>query len=66
MEDDPGRTMVSAKLLGPDAVELTSKRDGEVVGIKRMSVAPGGKSIHVVFKNKEGDTIMTFDMRKEP
>ena len=66
VEDDPGRTMVSAKLLGPDAVELTSKRDGEVVGIKRMSVAPGGKSIHVVFKNKEGDTIMTFDMRKEP
>jgi hypothetical protein len=66
VEDDPGRTMVSAKLLSPDTVELTSKRNGEVVAIKRMSVVPGGKSIHVVFKNKEGNTIMAFDMQKEP
>jgi hypothetical protein len=66
VEDDPGRTMVSAKLLGPDTVELISKRNGEVVAIKRMSVAPGGKSIHVVFKDKDGNTMMAFDMRKEP
>ncbi len=66
VEDDPGGTMVSAKLLSADTVELTSKRNGEVVAIKRMSVAPGGKSIHVVFKNKEGNTTMVFDMRKEP
>jgi hypothetical protein len=66
VEDDPGHTMVSAKLLNPDTVELTSKRNGEVVGIKRMTVVPGGKLIHVVFKNKEGNTIMAFGMRKEP
>jgi len=42
--------MVSAKLLLPDTVELTSKRNGEIVAIKRMLVLPGGKSIHVVFK----------------
>ncbi len=66
VEDDPGRTMVSAKLLSPDTVELTSKRNGEVVAIKRMSVMPGRKSIHVIFKNRQGETIMVFDMRKEP
>jgi hypothetical protein len=66
VEDDPGRTMISAKLLSPDTVELTSKRNGEVVAIKRMSVVPGGKSIHVVFQYTEGHTIMAFDMRKEP
>ncbi|MCU1297848.1 MAG: hypothetical protein JWO91_2126 [Acidobacteriaceae bacterium] len=66
VEDDPGHTMVSAKVLSPDTIELTSKRNGEVVAIKRMSVVPGGRSIHVLFKNKEGDTIMVFDMRKEP
>jgi len=66
VEDDPGRTMVSAKLLSPDTVELTSKRKGEVVAIKRMSVVPGGKSIHVVFKDKDGTTMMAFDMQKEP
>jgi hypothetical protein len=31
-----------------------------------MSVMPGRKSIHVVFKNKEGNSMMTFDMQKEP
>ena len=66
VEDDPGRSMVSAKLLAPDTVELTSKRKGNIVGIKRMSVMPGGRSIHVVFKSKESDTIMTFEMQKEP
>lgn len=66
VEDDPGRTMVSARLLSPDTVELTSKRNGEVVAIKRMSVVPDGKSIHVVFENKQGKTTMTFDMQKQP
>ena len=66
VEDDPGRTMVSAKLLSLDTVELTSKRNGEVVAIRRMSAGLGGQAIHVVFKNKEGKTMMTFDMQKEP
>jgi hypothetical protein len=66
VEDDPGRTMVSAKLLSLDTVELTSKRNGEVVAIKRMSVGLGGQAIHVVSKNKEGKTTMTFDLQKEP
>jgi hypothetical protein len=58
--------MVSAKLLSADMVELTSKRNGEVVAIKRMWVIPGGSSIHVVFKDKGGNAIMAFDMHKEP
>jgi hypothetical protein len=66
VEDDPGHTLVSAKLLSPDTVELTSKRNGRVVAIKQMSVAPGGKSIHVVFKNEEGETVNTFDLKKQP
>ena len=66
VEDDPGGTMVSAKLLSPDTVELTSKRNGKVVAIKQMSVTPGGKSIHVVFKNDEGETMTTFDLKKQP
>jgi hypothetical protein len=66
VEDDPGHTLVSAKLLSPDTVELTSKRNGRVVAIKQMSVAPGGKSIHVVFKNEEGETVTTFDLKKQP
>src|SRR5260370_20042292 len=66
VEDDPGRTMVSAKLLSPDTIELTSKRNGRGVAIKQMSVAPGGKSIHVVVKDEEGETATTFDLKKQP
>ena len=66
VEDDPGGTMVSAKLISPDSVELTSKRNGKVVAIKQMSVAPGGRLIHVVFKNGQGDTVTTFDLKKQP
>ena len=66
VEDDPGRTTVSAKLLSPDTVEITCKRNGDVVAIKHMSVVPGGKSIHVIVKNKEGDATTAFDLQKQP
>jgi len=65
VEDDPGGTMVSAKMLSPDKVELTSKRNGKVVSIKQMSVAPDGRSIHVVFKDASGETISIFDLQKQ-
>ncbi len=58
--------MVSAKLLNPSEVELTTKRNGKVVGIKQMAVAPDGRSIHVVFKNEDGETISVFDLQKQP
>ncbi len=66
VEDDPAGTMVSAKLLNPSEVELTTKRSGKVVATKQMSVAPDGKSIHVVFKNEDGETISVFDLQKQP
>jgi hypothetical protein len=66
MEDDPGHTMVSARSLSPTAVEITSKRNGKVVGILHLSVAPDVKSIHVVFENKESNTKSTYEMRKQP
>jgi len=66
VEDDPGNTMVSVKRISPTSVEVTSKRNGKVVGISHMSVAPGGQSIHVVFENKEAGTTTTFDMQKQP
>ena len=58
--------MVSAKLLSPETVELTSKRNGKIVSIKKMSVAPDGKSIHVIFKNGDGEPMTTFDLKRQP
>jgi len=66
VEDDPGHTMVSVKLLNPNTVEVTAKRNGKVVGILHLLVVPGGKSIHVIFEDKEGDTRTTYEMQKQP
>jgi hypothetical protein len=66
VEDDPGHTMVSANLLSKDTVELTSKRNGKIVSISHMTVRPDGKSIHVVFENKDADATSTFDFEKQP
>lgn len=65
VEDDPGHTMVAAKLLGPNSVELTHKRKGKIVSISRMTVAPDRQTIHVVFENKEAGTTTSFDFQKQ-
>ena len=64
VEDDPGHTMTSVKLLSLREVEVTSKRNGKVVGVLHLSVMPDGKSIHAVFENREGNSTSTYEMRK--
>lgn len=65
VEEDPGHTMIAAKLLNPNTVELTHKRQDKIVSVARMTVAPDGKSIHVVFENKDAGTITNFDFHKK-
>jgi hypothetical protein len=65
VEDDPGHTMVSAKLLDARTVELTSKRNGKIVSISRLSVAPDGNSIHAIFENPESGGKTAFDFEKQ-
>jgi hypothetical protein len=65
VEDDPGHTMVSAKLLNARTVELTSKRNGRIVSVSRLSVAPDGNSIHAVFENEGSDSKTEFDFEKQ-
>jgi hypothetical protein len=65
VEDDPGHTMVSAKLLDARTVVLTSKRNGKIVSVSRLSVAPDGNSIHAVFENTESATKTEFDFEKQ-
>ena len=65
VEDDPGHTLVAAKLLNPSTVELTHKRKDKIVSVARLSVAPDGKTLHVVFENKDASTTTTFDFHKQ-
>jgi hypothetical protein len=66
VEDDPGHTMVSLKLINANTVEQTGKRDGKIISVMRLTVSPDGKSIHGVRENKEDNTSGSFDMRKQP
>jgi hypothetical protein len=64
--DDPAHTMVSVKRISPSAVEITSKRNGRIVGVVHLSAAPDAKSIHVVSEHKERNTTSTYEMQKQP
>ena len=66
VEDDPAHTTVSLKLLGPNMVEQTAKRDGKTVGVLRLTVAPDGLTIYATYENKEAKTRTSFEMRKQP
>jgi hypothetical protein len=65
-EDDPGHTMASVKLINPNTVELTQKREGKLIGILRLTVSPDGKSIHGTFESKLSNTSSSFEMQKQP
>lgn len=66
VEGDPGHTMVLVKVLSPNTVEQTSKRDGKVVGVLRLTVASDGQTIHAAYENKEANTTTSYDMRRVP
>lgn len=65
VEDDPAHTMVSVRLVSPNTIEQTSKRDGKTVGVLRLTVAPDGGTMHGTFENKEDNTTKNVDMRKQ-
>lgn len=64
VEDDPGHTMTSVKLLSATEVEITAKRGEKIVSVLHLSVTPDGKTIHGVFENKEQNTTSRYELRK--
>jgi hypothetical protein len=66
VEDDPGQTLVAAKLVNANTVELTHKRKDKIVSVARLSVAPDGRTLHVLFENKDAGTTTTFDFHRQP
>jgi len=65
VEDDPAHTMVMLKLLNPNTVEQTARRNGKIVGVLRLTVAPDGKTIHTTYENKEDNTTIHSEMRRQ-
>jgi hypothetical protein len=57
---DPGTTNVSVKRLDKNTLEETDKRDGKVVSVSRMTLAPDGKSLNISSEDKQQGTTTTF------
>ena len=65
MQDDPGHTMVSVKLINPHTVEQTNVRDGKIVFVVTLEVTPDGKAIHARLKSKEDGSVKTWSLHKQ-
>jgi len=62
---DPGTTSVSVKRLGKNAIEETDKREGKVIAVSRITVAPHGKTMNVTFIDKLRGTTSEFPAVKQ-
>jgi hypothetical protein len=62
---DPGATTVSVKTLGKPVMQETDKRDGKVVTVAKMTVAPDGKSMTIAIDDKVHGTSMSFVALKQ-
>lgn len=65
VEDDPGHSVVSVKRVSPNEVEITTKRNGKVVGVLHLNTSFDGNSIHVVYESKESDTTKSYEMLRQ-
>ncbi len=52
MKGDPGVTTVSVKMLAKNTLEETDKRDGKVINVVKMTVAPDGKTAETIDEDK--------------
>jgi hypothetical protein len=62
---DPGTSSVSVKRLVKNLIEERDKRDGKVIGIARMTVAPDGKTMTIAVTDKLHGTTSQFVAEKQ-
>jgi len=65
MSGDAGITTVAVKKLSDNSVRETDNRGDKVVAVTTMTVAPDGKTMKVVFENKERGTTMSYKAMKQ-
>jgi hypothetical protein len=61
---DPGTTSLSLKRIG-NSIEETDKRDGKIISINKMTVAPDGKTMTIDSADKLAGTTSTYTATKQ-
>jgi hypothetical protein len=65
MKGDPGVTSVSVKMLGKNVLEETDKRDGKIISVLKVTVAPDGKTATASVDDKLQNRTTTFKLAKQ-
>jgi hypothetical protein len=65
MKGDPGVSAVKVKMAGKDTLEETDLRDGQVIGVFKMTVAGDGSVAHASFMDTRSNRTTTFEMTKQ-
>jgi len=65
MKGDPGVTSVSVKTLGKNVLEETDKRDGKVISVLKVTVAPDGKTASASVDDKLQNRTTDFKLVKQ-
>ncbi len=60
-----GNNSVSLKRINERTIEETDKRDGKVIGVAKMTVAPDGKKMTTIYTNKLTGTTSTSVAEKQ-
>ncbi len=62
---DPGTTHVSLKKIDANTIEETDKRDGKVISVTRITVAPDGKTMSFNIDDKLHNSSMKWTAEKQ-
>ena len=65
MKGDPGTSSVQLKLIGKNTLEETDFRDGKVISVSKMTVAPDGKTADATVHDPRDNTTATFQLMKQ-
>jgi hypothetical protein len=62
---DPGTTSVSLKKIDENTIEETDKRNGKVIGVSTMTIAPDGKTMKMVVDDKVHNATMNMTAERQ-
>jgi len=62
---DPGVTSISLKKIDANTIEETDKREGKIIAVSRLTVAPDGKTLKINMSDKLHGTTSTFIATKQ-
>jgi hypothetical protein len=63
---DPGQTSISMRKTGDNTIEETDKREGKVISVAEITVAPDGKTMTIAISDKLRGTESSFVAEKQP